>query len=177
MVDRAAMNMENGRFSVVDYILFRTLAKLFSKRDQLSVLSRGTNRRSFVSAIIVSDVNLLAALQSEGLDADALTQEDLLAEIERSAKDLDNRNNFETFHYMQNDVRCLPFFSTMEHAQKFCGEYSKERNRVFPFQMLGVRGSVLTTQLPYFDKIILNPRSADEYILTEADMKLLEEMG
>ena len=122
-------------------------------------------------------MTVLAALQSEGLDAATFTQEDLLAEIERAAKDLSERDNLEPFLYRSGDTRCLPFFSTGDHAQAFCGEYSKERNRVFPFQSLTVRGPVLASLLPGCDVLVLNPRTADEYVLSEADMRLLRELG
>lgn len=122
-------------------------------------------------------MTVLAALQSEGLDAVTFTHEDLLAEIERAAKDLSERDSFEPFLFRSGDTRCLPFFSTADHAQAFCGEYSKERNRVFPFQTLTVRGSVLASLLSGCDALVLNPRTTDEYVLSEADLRLLDETG
>jgi hypothetical protein len=157
--------------------MFQALAKLFGKRDRLSALSRQADRTGFIHALIEADVTVLPALQSEGLDAATFTQEELLAEIEKAAKDLNERDSFEPFVYRSGETRCLPFFSTSEHAQTFCGEYSKERNRVFPFQTLGVRGSVLVSLLPGCDALVLNPRSADEYVLSQADMRHLGETG
>jgi hypothetical protein len=157
--------------------MFRALAKLFGKRDRLSALSRQSDRRSFIRALVGADVTVLAALQSEGLDAATFTQEELLAEIEKNAKDLNERTNFEPFVYWSGETRCLPFFSSPDHAQTFCGEYSKERHRVFPFQALGVRGEVLVSLLPGCDALVLNAMSADEYVLSEADMRLLGELG
>ena len=157
--------------------MFRALAKLFGKRDRLSTLSRQSDRRGFIRALVEADITVLAALQSEGLDAATFTQEELLAEIERAAKDLSERDSFEPFVYRSGETRCLPFFSTADHTQTFCGEYSKERNRVFPFQTLAVRGSVLVSLLPGCDALVLNPRSADEYVLSEADMRHLGELG
>jgi hypothetical protein len=122
-------------------------------------------------------VIVLAALQSDGLDAATLTQEGLLAEIERAAKDLSERDGFDPFLYRSEDTRCLPFFSTAHHAQTFCGEYSRERNRVFPFQTLTVRGSVLASLLPGCDVLVLNPWSADEYVLSDIDIRLLDLPG
>jgi hypothetical protein len=118
-------------------------------------------------------VTVLAALQSKGLDATTFTQECLLAEIERVAKDLSERESFEPFLYQSGDLQCLPFFSTADHAQTFCGQYSKERNRVFPFQTLTVRGSLLASLLPACDVLVLNPGTGDEYVLSETDMSFL----
>jgi hypothetical protein len=157
--------------------VLRALAKLFGKRDRLAALSRGADRRAFISALIDADVTVLAALQSEGLDAATFTQEELLAEIERAAKDLNERDGFEPFLYRSGDIRCLPFFSTADHAQTFCGEHSKERNRVFPFQTLTVRGSVLASLVPGCDALVLNPRTAYEYLLSEADVRMLTDAG
>ncbi len=154
--------------------MFRALAKLFGKRDRLSALSGQADRRAFIRALVEADVIVLAALQSEGLDAATFTQEALLAEIERAAKDLSERNSFEPFLYRSGDSQRLPFFSTPNHAQIFCGEYSKERNRVFPFNTLTVRGSVLASLLPGCNSLVLNPRTADEYVLCEADVRLLQ---
>jgi hypothetical protein len=153
------------------------LAKLFGKRDRLSRLSRQSDRRLFIRALVEADVIVLAALQSQGLDAASFTQEDLLAEIERAAKDLSERDNFDPFLYGSDNSQRLPFFSTSAHADTFCGEYSKERKRVFPFQTLTVRGSVLASLLPGCDAIVLNPRTADEYVLSEVDVRLLKGAG
>ena len=58
----------------------------------------------------------------------------------------------------------LPFFTSHDHAQTFVGEYTKERNRVYPFQMLGVKGSLLAQMLPATDILVMNDRSADEIV-------------
>jgi hypothetical protein len=157
--------------------VFRALGKLFGKRDRLSALSGQPDRRAFIRALVEADVTVLAALRSEGLDAATFTQEALLAEIERAAKDLSERDNFQPFLYRSSDSQRLPFFSTPGHAQTFCGEYSKERKRVFPFQTLTVRGSMLASLLPGCDALVLNPGTADEYVLSETDIRLLHEAG
>jgi len=122
-------------------------------------------------------VIVLAALESEGLDATTLTQEAVLAEIEKALKDSSGPRSFEPFLYESRGAHLLPFFSTPDHAQTFCGEYSKERNRFFPFLTLTVYGSTLVSLLRGCDAIVLNPRTADEYTLSEADMRFLEETG
>lgn len=155
--------------------MFRSLAKLFAKKDRLTALGRQADRRAFVRALGESDVIVIAALQTEGLDAATFTEEQLLAEIEMAAKDLSERGTFEPFVYRSGDSRCLPVFSNAHHAQTFCGEYSKERNRIFPFQTLTVRGSVLASVLPACDVVVLNPKTEDEYSLSAEDMKLLGE--
>src|SRR5688500_14459657 len=105
--------------------MFRALARVFARPDRLTALSRQADRAVFVHCLLNSDVIVLAALQSEGLDAATFTQKQLLAEIERSARDLSERQEFEPFVYGAPDgAKRLPFFSTERHAQAFCGEYS-----------------------------------------------------
>jgi hypothetical protein len=126
-----------------------------------------------IRTLLEAKVIVLAALQGEGLDPATLTEQELLAEIERAAKDLRERDSFEPFLYRSGDTLCLPFFSSSKHAETFCGEYAKERNRVFPFQTLTIRGPVLASLLPAADVLVLDPKTADEYVLSDADKRLL----
>jgi hypothetical protein len=99
-----------------------------------------------------------------------MTQEQLLAEIERAARDLNEREDgFAPFVYERAGRRRLPFFTSNDHAQTFVGEYSKEHDRVYPFQMLGGSGSVLAQLLPACDDLVMNDRSPDEHVLSPAD--------
>ena len=159
--------------------MFRFLAKFFGRRDRLTALSRQSDRRAFVRALFEADIFVLALLQSKGLDAASLTQEELLAEIEKELKAYNEQEHkgIHPFIYRIGDLECLPFFSTQAYAQIFCGEYSKERNRVFPFHVLGVSGSVLVRTLAGCGSLVLNARSADEYVLSEADVQLLQGAG
>lgn len=73
------------------------------------------------------------------------------------------QDGFAPFVYEQEGRRRLPF------AQAFVSESSKERNRVYPFQSLGVRGSLLAQLLPACDLLVMNDRSPDEVVLSGSD--------
>jgi hypothetical protein len=153
--------------------VLEALTRLFHRRDWLTRLSRQTDRSAFVRCLLETEVVVLAALHSEGLDAASFTQEELLAEIERAAQDLEARDSFEPFVYEAEGSLRLPFFSTPHQAQVFCAGYSQQHSRVFPFQTLTVRGIVLTSLLPACDALVLNAGTPDEYVLTEAELDLL----
>ena len=110
-------------------------------------------------------IYVLAALQSEGLDADTMTKDQLLGEIDRAARDLNEREGIEPFMYEREGIRTLPFFSSMQHAETFCGEYSQARNRVFPFQVLGIDSVTFARLLHGCEAAVLNPDSPDEHVL------------
>ena len=66
--------------------------------------------------------------------------------------------------------------TTSEHAQAFVGEYSRRRNRVYPFQLLTVKGSLLAKLWPACDVLVMNDRSADEVELADDDVATLRRM-
>src|SRR5256885_1756859 len=113
------------------------LRKLFGKASASPTSDRG----AFLRQLGAQDIFVIAAMQGDGIDPKGMTKEQLLAEIERSAKDLSERQGFEPFVYDKDGQRRLPFFTSNDYAQTFVGEYSKERNLVYPFQLLGVKGS------------------------------------
>lgn len=124
----------------------------------------------FFRRLAVMDIFIIAAIEGDGLDPKSFTKEQLLAEIRRSAKELSERKNHKPFVYTVEGQRRLPFFSDMDHAQKFVGEYSKERNRMYPFQLLGVKGSVLAQLSPTADVFIMNDRNNDEKAISPSDI-------
>ena len=93
--------------------------------------------------------------------------------MERAAKDLSEDRDREPFVYERNGQRRLPFFTSIDYAQTFVGEYSKERNRTYAFQFLGVKGSLLVRLLPTCDVLVMNDRSADEVVLSDDDATAL----
>lgn len=151
------------------------LRKLFGKPPRLEQLAHNADRAAFVRQLQATDIFVFAALASDGLDPFTMTKEAALAEIERAVKDLDERQDgFEPFIYEREGRRCLPFFTSDAYAQAFVGEYSKEHNRVYPFQMLGVKGSVLGQLLPACDVVVMNDRDPQEVVLTLTDLAAME---
>ena len=134
------------------------------------------DRDAFLHQLGDLDIFIIAAMQSDGIDPNGMTQEQLLAEVERAAKDLSEREGFEPFVYDRGGQRRLPFFTSNTHAQTFAGEYSKERNRVYPIQLLGVKGSLLAQVLPACDVLVMNDRSADEVVLSDDDAATIRQM-
>lgn len=153
------------------------LRKLFGGRPTVEQLARRGDREAFLRALGESDVFVIAAIEGDGLDPSSMTKEQLLAEIERAAKDLNERQDgFAPFVYERNGRRRLPFFTTNDHAQTFVGDYSKERNRVYPFQLLGVKGSLLAQLLPACDDLAMNDRTEAEVVLPETDVSAMQRM-
>ncbi len=152
------------------------LRKLVGRRDQVVVAGRRTSGTEFVRAVGAADVFVIAAMQSEGHDPATVTPEQLLAELERVGRDLSDRETgFAVFIYGRDRTSCLPFFSSLAHCQIFCGEYMRRANRVFPFQVLRVRGSALATCSEEVDQLVLNDWTPDERPLSDDEMRSLRE--
>jgi hypothetical protein len=147
------------------------LRKLFAKRAPPQ-----SAREIFLAKLRDADVFIIARMQGDGIDPKSLTKEQLLSEIRLAAKDLNERQSFQPFIYDADGGRRAPFFMTNDHAQKFCGEYSKERNRVYPFQLLGVKGSLLATLIPACDFLVANDRSVDEIVFPVAEIAAAKRM-
>jgi hypothetical protein len=152
------------------------LRKLFGKSRASQPASPMADRDAFLRQLGEQDIFIIAAMQGDGIDPDGMTKEQLLAEIERAAKDLSERGGFEPFVYDRDGRRRLPFFTSNDHAQTFVGEYSKERNRVYPVQLLGVKGSLLGQVLPACDVLVMNDRNVDEVELSNDDAAAIRRM-
>jgi hypothetical protein len=143
--------------------------KLFGSRNSLEQLAHGDDRTAFIKELEQSSIYVFAAMSSDGLDPSTMTNEQLLAEIERAAQELNERGGFDPFVYEQAGQRRLPYLSSEKRAQTFAGIYSNERNRVYPFQCLGIKRSLLKQLLPACDHLVMNDRCPNEIVLTEAD--------
>jgi hypothetical protein len=117
---------------------------------------------------------VISATVSEGIDAGAITREELLAEV-RQALERDKENQKEgygLFVYTGADGRRrLPFFTSNDHAQQFCAEYSKERHRVFPFMVLETTAAFLgMISRTSCDVVVMNDKTADEHVLSAEEL-------
>jgi hypothetical protein len=84
------------------------LRKLLGKRPVTEQLARRGDRDAFVRALGEADIFVFAAIEGDGLDPSTLTREQLLAEIERAATDLNERQDgFAPFVYERNGRRRL----------------------------------------------------------------------
>ena len=153
--------------------MFRSIRKLFGRTNRLEHLARAGDRKRFIDELGRADVHVLAALESEGLDPSA-TKEQVLAEIERAAKAASEpRDGHAPLVYERDGQRRLPFFTSMPYCEVFVGAYSKEHNRMYPFEFLQVPGALLARLLPACDVLVMNDRSDDAFILSDADAEAL----
>lgn len=133
----------------------------------------------FLREIASKPILVISATVSEGIDASSMTQDQLLVAIQQALeRDKENQQKgYGLFMYSANGRRRLPFFTSNEHAQKFCGEYSKERNRVFPFMVLEAEGTFLGKIVPSScDSVVMNDKSEDERVLSPAELAAARRM-
>jgi len=152
------------------------LRKLFGMASALEPASPTADRGAFLRHLGEQDIFIIASMKGDGIDPKGMTKEQLLAEIKSAAKDLSEDKAREPFVYERDGKRRLPFFTSNDYAQTFVGAYSKERNRVYPFQLLGVKGSLLARVLPACDMLVMNDRSADEIELSGDDAAAMKRM-
>lgn len=151
------------------------LRRIFRSRDALRDAGRRMAGRDFAAAIAGADIIVIGELQSDGIDPTEMTGEQLLAEVERAAKALSERTEFRLFMYERDGVLCLPFFSSTKHCDAFCGEFSKRRNRVFPFEVYTVSGDTIAGRHLDADVLVLNDGTSDARLLSAEEREALEE--
>lgn len=149
--------------------MLKIFRKLFPKSK--APVPSTSDRDAFLRQLADADIFILAAMQSEGIDPNGMTKEQLLEEIRRGVEDLDTREAFAPFVYDFNEERRLPFFMSEAHAHKFIGKYSMLHNRVYPFQMLGIKGALLLQALSACDALVMNDGSEDEVVFSSDDMQ------
>jgi hypothetical protein len=131
------------------------------------------SRAAFIRELGKTELFFLRALHGDGIPTNELTKERLLAEFRREMEAARDKEGFRTFVYERNGNRVLPFFTSEEKAQMFCGEYSKQQNRVYPFQVVSI--SPITTPVVVMvllvngDVLILNDRCPDESVISTSD--------
>jgi hypothetical protein len=152
--------------------MFGAIRKLFSKAGRSSE-SQLAPADDFVRNLVESDILIIGGMQSDGIDPKGMTPDQLLAEIRRAAEDMSEDKDRAPFVYLSEGQLRMPFFTTNDHAQEFAGWYSKMRNRVYPFQLLGMKGVVLAQLLPACDVLVMNDRSRDELVLTADQLNAL----
>jgi hypothetical protein len=138
-----------------------------------------TADEAFLRELADLDIFVIAGTQGEGIDAGTMTKEQLLTEIRRALeRDRENQQKgYTLFVYSVAGKRRLPFFTSNEHAQRFCGEYSKVRKRVFPFTVLQVKGTFLGKVAPSScDVVVLNDKSSNERVLSDVEMTAARRM-
>src|SRR5688500_14808914 len=118
--------------------MFRFRRKIFTRRPIGTLGASPADRDEFIRELAASEIRVFAAMDDDGLDPGTMTKEQLLAEIERKATDLSEDKGFPPFVYEVDGVRRLPFFTSQKLAEMFVGEWCREHDRVYGFQVLGV---------------------------------------
>ena len=120
--------------------MFSLLARWFDWPDRLSRLARGSDHAKFLRALAGAELLFLSLPEGHeaGIDADGLTEDTLLSEIETAAKQLSEAESFHPFTLEIDGVAVLPVFCSARFAEKFCGLYSRALNRTIGFYQLGV---------------------------------------
>jgi hypothetical protein len=153
--------------------MLKLLKSLFTPSDPLVAAGEKADIDAFVRAIVSANVHVLAAIDGEGIDPTA-SPEEVLAEIERAARDLsDHEKCFEVFVYEREGASCVPFFSSLRHCEAFCAAYSKFHHRMFPFKVLGVKGSVVAAAAANVENLIMNDWTPEERPLSADEKNLL----
>ena len=97
------------------------IRKLFGKSEVTASPS------SWLRDLGETSIFVISATVSEGIDASAMTKDQLLAEV-RQALERDKENQqkgYGLFVYVADGQRRLPFSASNGHAQKFCGGPNK----------------------------------------------------
>jgi SseB protein N-terminal domain len=157
--------------------LERLLGKL-SGSDALVRASRGSDRRAFADVFIRSSVlflHLPPGLEG-GLDPN-VTQDQLLAHIKKSAKDLSGREQFVPLCDTHEGRKRMLLFTQQAFAQEYAQARVRETKRIMPFEVLTVEGRVLAPTFRNADSVALNPGSKSEYELSAEDIAALLSAG
>lgn len=157
--------------------MFDFLKRITGHHDRLEGAAKKLSGERLVKILCGADIWLLAEMQSEGLDPTESTQEEILAEMERSAKELSEMDEFRPLIYLRDGTDCLPFFSSQKHLHAFIGEYSKSRNKMFPFQAFQIKGSMLADQIQPDRVLVLNDCSPNERLLSQSELIALQQHG
>lgn len=131
---------------------------------------------AFVRGLGDGALFVIGATACEGIDPNGLTGDLLLAAIREALERDEQRQQvgYEPFTYATpTGERRLPFFSSQKNAERFCGEFSKERDRVFPFMVLETPGTFLGKLAAAEGPIVvLNDKSPDQRVLTPGELHI-----
>lgn len=149
------------------------LSRLFRSKHPLKGLCSGDKVHEFVEALNSIEVVMIGAPHSEGLAFECATEQAVLAEIESAARSMSDRTSFSPFRYHDRGSKYLPFFTTMDAAEVFCGAYCGRENRLFQFPAFVLSGAVVGRLITADVVIIMDPQSDEELVLSPDQSNLL----
>ena len=127
----------------------------------------------FARSFLSSQVFILSLPIPSTLDPATLTQEQLLEHIRAAAKASSEQTGITPFTYTEGAQRVFPVFTNQEAAKVFIKRYVTKINRIVPFQISGLKGSVLLPHLRSGVSVVLNASGKDERRLSERDLEEL----
>jgi hypothetical protein len=153
--------------------MLNKLKKIIGTPDALPRLAKNDCPESFIHELCESQVFVIAKGDYDnGLPPDS-SRSKIMAILEKEAVRINMQQSFEMYTYESDGVYHLPFFTDQERAQEFCHALAEERQRIFPFTVLGVSGQMLAKYAETRLEIIMNDKTANQYILSEKDRALL----
>ncbi len=144
--------------------------------DPLVRASRASDRQAFADLFGRSSIlflHLPPGLEG-GLDPN-LPQDQLMAQIRKSAKDLSGREQFVPLCDTREGRKRMLLFTQQAFAQEFANAYVREIKRIMPFEVLTVEGKVLIPSFQNADSIVLNAGTKFEYELSLEDVALIRD--
>lgn len=153
--------------------MLKALRKLVGMPSRVERLAQTDDRESFIRGLVESDIFVIATIDGDGLDASTMTQEQLRAEIQRAAKAMSEREVFYPLVYERDGRWLLPFFTRYAYVETFIGLFSRARNRVYPFEVVGAKGAILVQIMSECDVLAMNDGSDRELVLPQSDMTIL----
>jgi hypothetical protein len=145
-----------------------------SGSDALVRASQGSDRQAFADLFIRSSIlflHLPPGLEG-GLDPN-VTQDELLAHIKKSARDLSGREQFLPLCDACEGRKRMLLFTQQTFAQEYAQARVRETKRIMPFEVLTVEGRVLVPAFSNADSVVLNPGNKSEYELSAEDIAFL----
>ena len=157
--------------------MFERLWHKVKGTDSLMEALRSSSDSSLVEAFQRSTVFFLHLPPGceNGFDPN-ISQEELLAQIRKCAKDLSERQKFVPLCISRDNRRVLLLFTESENAQPFARHYVQQVKRVMPFQVIGVTGEAAVKLLNRVYSVVFNPRTADEHELSSERLILLKKL-
>lgn len=127
--------------------MLKQLKSLFQLGDPLVELAKSGDAPLFARSFLESELFVVSTPVDRSLSPSAFSAEELQELMEAAARVASDGSGFRPFTYGPEGETALPIFSTEEAAADFVKTYVEAVNRVIPFVIAAVSGSVLAPLL------------------------------
>lgn len=157
--------------------MLSVLKKISLFADPLTKLARKGNPEVFIHELCRSRIYVIAkGNYDDGLPKDTSATK-IMTIMDKEATRINMQNSLEIYVYTEDDKNTLPFFSSSENAEIFCGAMSKKYNRIFPFTVLTVSGQALCKYATAHLDIVMNDKTSQRYPMNGKERALLLALG